>query len=337
MTTTVSRKTALALLPVGLEISVVVPTCGRPELLIRCLDALVEQVLDATLFELIVVDDGCCDATRSLVAAYADRGGPQVRYLRTTGRRGPAVARNLGWQQARSPCIAFTDDDCIPAPHWLAAGLEALNTGADGVAGRVHVPVPECPTDYERNCGGLNDSRFVTASCFYRRAALAAVGGFDERFAMAWREDSDLFFNLLVNGHSLIDAPEALVLHPIRAAPWGVSLQQQRKNLFNALLYKKHPALYRRHLAPVTPWHYYSILVALLAAIGGAIARNRPLAGIGWLFWALLSGRFCARRLHGTSRRPGHMLEMLLTSVLIPPLAIFWRIAGAIRFRVPFV
>lgn len=320
---------ALDLLPASLAITVVVPTCGRPALLGGCLQALLAQTLAADLFEIIVVDDGPCAETMALAARLADRGGPRLRYLRTARRRGPAAARNLGWRQARGALIAFTDDDCLPAPGWLAAGLAALAAGADGASGRVIVPLPARPTDYERDCAGLARARFVTASCFYRRAALAAAGGFDERFRLAWREDSDLAFSLMERGCRLVAAPDAAVTHPIRPAPWGVSLAQQRKSLYNALLYKKHPGRYRRELAPVTPWRYYAIVAALLAGLCGRRG--------GWLAWAALSARFCADRLRGTARTPGHLAEMVVTSALIPPLAIFWRLLGALRYRVLFL
>ena len=53
--------------------------------------------------------------------------------------------------------------------------------------------------------------------------------------------------------------------------------------------------------------------------------------------WAVLTARFCWRRLSHTSRAARHVLEMVLTSIAIPPLAVFWRLVGAVKFRVPFV
>ncbi len=87
-------------------------------------------------------------------------------------------------------------------------------------------------TDYELNARNLVRSEFVTANCFYRKQALEAVGGFDERFRMAWREDSDLFFSLLERSNgsgpsAFVQAPDAVVVHPVRPAGWGVSISQQ--------------------------------------------------------------------------------------------------------------
>jgi hypothetical protein len=199
------------------------------------------------------------------------------------------------------------------------------------------VPLPNPPTDYERNESGLAMSEFITANCFCRRDARATVGGFDERFTTAWREDSDLFFALLEAGQRVVHAPEAAVVHPVRPGPWGISLRQQKKSQFNALLYKKHPALYRQKIQPRPPWHYYRIGAALLAAVGAGVAGWTWLALTAGGVWALLTAGFCARRLCGTSHAPGHVAEMIVTSALIPPLSIYWRLRGAIRFRVFFL
>ena len=116
---------------------------------------------------------------------------------------GPAAARNLGWRMADGEIIAFTDDDCIPEPDWLANGVSAFVEGVAGVSGRTVVPMPANPTDNELNTTHLQRSDFITANCFYRREVLEEVGGFDERFTTAWREDSDLYFSVRERNYSL--------------------------------------------------------------------------------------------------------------------------------------
>jgi GT2 family glycosyltransferase len=317
--------------------SVVIPTCRRPELLGRCLDALAAQSFAPDQFEVIIVDDAGLDSARRQVEAWgAEPGRPAVRYRRTARPSGPAAARNIGWRTARGEIVAFTDDDCVPAPGWLAAGSAALAGGAAAASGRIVMPLPPRPTDYERDAAGLTRSEFVTANCFCRRAALAAVGGFDERFRAAWREDSDLHFRLLDRGEPIVAAPDALVIHPVRPAAWGVSLRQQRKSQYNALLFRKHPIHYRQRIQPRPPLRYYATVGALAVAVVGAATDRRRLALAGGAAWVGLTARFTARRLRETSRAPGHVAEMIATSILIPPVAIFWRLVGAIRFRVLF-
>ncbi len=320
------------------EVSVVIPTRTRPDLLSRCLAAVLDQDFDPSAYEVIVVDDGPDVATRAVVEARAAATSVAVHYVPVHDPvHGPAAARNAGWRAACGRIIAFTDDDCVPARSWLQAGLDAFLGGhIDGAWGQIIVPLPSQPTDYQRDTAGLERAEFVTANCFYRRASIEAIGGFDERFTLAWREDSDIFFTLLDRRSPLVYAPGAIVIHPARVAPWGVSLGQQRKSMFNALLYRKHPRRYRERIQRLPPIRYYGMVGALLAAIvsviGGLTLVGLAAAGL----WAMLTGGFCARRLRGTSHDLGHVVEMLLTSVLIPPLAVFWRLRGAVRFRVVF-
>jgi cellulose synthase/poly-beta-1,6-N-acetylglucosamine synthase-like glycosyltransferase len=255
----------------------------------------------------------------------------------TASRHGPAVARNIGWRAASGEIIAFTDDDCLPAPNWLKAGVKAFVDGVVGVSGKLIVPLACTPTDYERNAAHLSTAEFVTANCFYLRSALASVGGFDERFTSAWREDSDLFFTLLQGNGKFLFVPEAVVIHPVRPARWGISLRQQRKSMFNALLYKKHPTLYRQRIQATPPWHYYCIVVAGLSALIAGLVGLWLLVAALVCLWLCLTTRFCLQRLHHTSHAPRHIVEMIVTSILIPPLAIYWRNLGAVKYRVFFL
>lgn len=322
------------------SVSVVVPTCRRPDLLRQCLGALSYQTLAPTEYEVLVVDDGPDEATRRLVEGWSERPhAPAVRYVGAGPQRGPAAARNLGWRRALAPIVAFTDDDCLPAQDWLQQGLAAMaSPSVDAVGGRIRVPLGEEPTDYELNAAGLERAPFATANCFYRKSVLLAVGGFDERYPLAWREDSDLHFALLERGCDCRVCEQAVVIHPVRPEPgWGVSLRQQRNNLSDALLYKKYPALYRRLIRPVPAWRYYAIVASLAAAAAAAAAGARATAAGALLIWLGLTLEFCWRRLRRTSRRPDHIWEMAATSALIPPLALFWQWRGAIRYRVWFL
>src|SRR5690348_12402608 len=167
------------------RVSVVVPTYKRPDLLARCLSALLAQDFAAQDYEIIIADDANCADTRQQVALIAEKARPcghTVLYIPVLSvcAHGPAAARNVGWRAARGEIIAFTDDDCIPQPQWLRAGVAAMVDGVAGAAGHLIVPLEGIPTDYEYNAAQLGKNDFVTANCFYRRAALLEVGGFDE-------------------------------------------------------------------------------------------------------------------------------------------------------------
>jgi glycosyltransferase involved in cell wall biosynthesis len=317
-----------------IAVSIVVPTYRRDDLLRQCLAALEKQRFDAGRYEILIADDSGQPTTRSVVENFRRRCRAPMRYVAVGPTHGPAAARNAGWRAARGRVIAFTDDDCQPQPDWLREGLQTLDsTGAEAASGRVVVPLPRCPTDYEKNFAGLESAEFVTANCFCVRQALESIGGFDERFTRAWREDSDLQFALLERGFRIVRADSAIVVHPLRPGSWGISLRQQNRSFFDALLYKKHRRLFRERIAPL-PWSYYAIGAAIVGIAAGTAAGIEPLAGLSALCWVVLTGRFLMRRLSGTSRSISHITEMICTSVLIPPLSLYWNLRGAWRFRV---
>ena len=138
-----------------IDISVVVPTYKRPDMLRRCLDALLAQDLAPERYEIIVCDDGPDAATAHLVGEYAaktKRRGPPIRYIAVTDTQGPAGARNCGWRRARAQVIGFTDDDTIADAGWLREGWRAMRPGISAAADD-----PPCATGcILRRCAGLD-------------------------------------------------------------------------------------------------------------------------------------------------------------------------------------
>jgi GT2 family glycosyltransferase len=322
------------------EVAVVIPTCLRPALLARVLEALARQTLDPARFEIIVCDDGCDDATHQVVRDFTERHrqrGPSVVYLPVPATRGPAGARNRGWQHAGAAVIAFTDDDTVPDRRWLELGLHHIRAGADAVAGRIDMPLPADPTEFQRQLAGLVDAEFVTANCFVRRDALVRLGGFDERYTFAWREDSDLQFALIESGATIARADDTRVLHPLPPSRFGAVVGRQRRSQFDALLYAKHPRLYRARIEPRPPLRYYAQCVAMLVCIGALLAAWPALALLALAIWAWLTAVLATQRLRGTSHTPRHVAEIVWTSIAMPPLAVFWRLYGAVKFRTRFL
>jgi len=320
----------------GKRVSVIVPTYRRPDLLERCLAALRRQTLAPEEYEIIVCDDGPSAEAHAVVRAAAVPGGVAIHYLEVTATQGPAGARNQGWRHARAPLIAFTDDDTVPDPGWLAAGLAAMASGAAAATGRIEMPLPVRPSDIELDAAGLTRAEFVTANCFVRRGVLTSVGGFDERFSMAWREDSDLHFTLLEGGHTIVHAPDALVVHPLREVRFAAGIGMQKKVLFDVLLYRKHPRLYRERVRPSPPWFYLIVSLLLVITPLLAVAGRPDLAGLTLAAWALATLWFFLRRLSRSAPTLRNAGELFVTSLAIPPLSIYWRLKGASRYGAVF-
>lgn len=319
----------------AVRVSVVVPTYRRPDLLERCLDALAIQYFPRASYEIIVCDDGCSDLTRQQVQAWAAalHGNPAVHYVAVTATQGPAGARNEGWRRARGDIVAFTDDDTIPAPDWLGQGVQAMADGVAAVTGVTEMPLPHPPSDYERDAAGLTRAAFITANCLVRRSALMAVGGFDPRYTMAWREDSDLHFALLEHGYSVRRAPLVRVLHPVRPFGFAAGLGMQKKVMFDMLLRRKYPELYRRHIRSRPPSFYLCVTAVFVTAVVLFAAGLHMAASIAAGIWVVLTGGFFFKRLNGTRRTLRNVADLLITSICIPLLSIGWRTIGMIRFQ----
>ena len=318
----------------SLKVSVVIPTYKRPKLLIKCLSALSKQHLAREEFEVMVVSDGPDAENRNLISDWSKEHHLNLRYLETAEKKGPAAARNLGWQSASAPLIAFTDDDCLPAAGWLNA-LLAQYAGEDYLvmSGFTLVPLSNQPTDFELNTSHLQRASFITANCACTLKALRRVRGFDERFRSAWREDSDLEFKLICNQIPIRKVPGAVVVHPVREAPWGISLKEQKKGLYDVLLYQKFPDLYRQHIQSSPLWNYYIINLSWLLLFY-ALATGKPLMrGLAITALTALLASFAYKRLKPSRKSGSHILEMIGTSILIPSVSVFWRVYGIVKFR----
>lgn len=317
-----------------MKISVVIPTYQRPLLLMDCLAAIARQRFPHEEFEVIVVSDGPDRLTRQIVDSWTHTGLLDITYFPLAEKKGPAAARNAGWKLASGELIAFTDDDCQPDAYWLC-GLWEFASGQPPAAytGRVIVPVNEQPTDYEMNIMQLETAEFVTANCACSRKVLEHTGGFDERYRMAWREDSDLYYSILATGFPVEHVPEAMVVHPVRKAKWGVSFWEQKKTMFNALLRRKFPDFYRREPHGLPPNGYYAMALLLPAAIVFALAGAGTAAMASLAIWVMLIARFAWKRLRRTSRQWPHVFEMAVTSAVIPAASLFWHWYGVWKFR----
>jgi GT2 family glycosyltransferase len=321
-------------------VSVVIATYQRPALLARCLDCLCEQVLAPENYEVIVVSDGPHPFTRNTVLKFhAQHPDMNLVFLENPQNGGPAAARNLGWRNASAPLIAFTDDDCMPHRNWLASMVRAhhLANRPACFTGKVIVPLTGTPTDYQKNTSRLEQADFVTANCSCARELLVAVDGFDEQYKTAWREDSDLHFKLLKMQVPVIKITDAIVIHPVRKAAWGASIKEQRKSMFNALLYKKFPEYYQQIPGGRPTARYYFMAICFISAFVCLLLNATTLAVaffIGWLAGVI---SFTVLRLKGTSKSFSHVSEMLITSMIIPFLSIYWTLYGAFKYKVVFL
>jgi glycosyltransferase involved in cell wall biosynthesis len=158
----------------GPQVSVVVPTRDRPELLQRCLSALGKQTIPV---EIVVVEDA--------------------------EGRGPAWARNEGVRRAQGQVICFTDDDCAPFPNWAKSlSTPILEGQAQATAGPTHMATGATPADLaweaivsylqeQATKPGTSSPAFAATANLACSRELMEQLPFDETFSTAAGEDRD--------------------------------------------------------------------------------------------------------------------------------------------------
>jgi len=286
----------------------------------------------------VVVDDRNPGATGPLVSRDTGAALRGVLSVLHGPGRGPAAERNTGWRACAGDWICFLDDDVVPGPDWrawLAADLTALASRMAGSQGRLEVPLPpdRRPTDWERDVAGLERAAWATADMAYRRGALEALGGFDERFPRAYREDADLALRVRARGWDLVRG-ERRTVHPVRADQdvW-TSVRRQAGNADDRLMDALHGPDWRaRAGAPRGTLRRHAGTCAAFGAAAGLAAAGRPrAAGIAGAAWAGSTLSFAWRRIAPGPRTPAEVGTMLVTSVAIPPAACLHAAVGRVR------
>ena len=204
------------------QFSIIIPTYERPRQLAACLDSLKGLDYPRDLYEVIVVDDGSKAPLKDVVAPFRDE---LNLTLLVQANAGPASARNAGAMEAKGAFLAFTDDDCSPAPTWLKKfALRLAATPDHMIGGRVINALPDniytassqLMTDavYVYYNGDSRQPHFFTSNNLVVPAdRFRALGGFDTSFPLAASEDREFCERWLQQGYQMTYAPEAIVDH----------------------------------------------------------------------------------------------------------------------------
>ena len=204
------------------RVSVVIPTYARPARLRECLRALAGQSMPSTEFEVVVVDDGSPEPLDDVAEEFRSR--LQVRLLRQENA-GPSEARNHGVREATAPLVAFTDDDCLPQPEWLARLVAehrhrpgALIGGStiNGLPDDIFATTSQLIVDlvYEHFNGDPDHAYFFASNnMLCDRDRVLQLGGFDTTYLRPGAEDRDFCDRWRAAGLQLVWRQDAVIEH----------------------------------------------------------------------------------------------------------------------------
>lgn len=202
--------------------SIVVPTLGRSQEVVRLLESLACQSLPD--LEVLIVDQNTDERIANALAPTSF--AFPLTHIHTAGQRGSSRARNVGWRQARGRYVVFADDDCWYPPA-LLKNVEAAfrRTGTDLIGGRATDETGRNINGrFEMSAQPIDRSNVWTTSIewmlFFRREVLEGVGGFDETIGIGastpWQsaEGQDIVLRALSAGFSCVFEPSLQGHHP---------------------------------------------------------------------------------------------------------------------------
>ncbi len=272
--------------------SVIVPTRARLPQVRRCLMALAAQTMVRDDFEVVIVNDGSLPLPAEELHAYRER--LTIRSIHQEWG-GPASARNTGIREAHGEYLAFTDDDCAPAPDWLATIDNALRRTSDALVGghvrnalndNVFSEASQLLIDflYARfDSAATRGPRFFTSNNFAGSTkSFRALGGFDTSFRLPAGEDRDLTDRWQAAGWPQVYVRDALVQH--HHVMSFRSFTRQHLN-YGRGAWTFHQARARRH-AGSRQTEALGFYVALLGYPLRSGRTRRPVVQVALLAWS---------------------------------------------------
>ncbi|MCC2667973.1 MAG: putative glycosyltransferase [Armatimonadetes bacterium] len=238
-----------------MDVTIVIPTYGRPDALLQTLEALLRLDYPRDRWEAVVVDDGSPSDIQAPVQEWIERTGAPVRLFRQMNA-GPAAARNRGAAEARGKYLIFIDNDVLVQPDFLRLHLTALEANPNTwIGGRVLQPRELQQTPFGRyrdrqherfhqsfQSDQLQETVWVTTqNLALPRQDFEELGGFDQSFTIASSEDWELGFRARNSGTRILYHPGITVLHN----DWAIDLPRfcERQRLYSysdVLLWRKY-------------------------------------------------------------------------------------------------
>jgi GT2 family glycosyltransferase len=284
-----------------MPVSIIIPTFNGAARIANCLDALLNQSHKQDA-EILVVDDGSTDKIAEVVSRY-----PGVRLV-SQSNAGPAAARNRGALEACGTIIVFTDDDCVPAPDWLAAMLEPFkDPGLVGTKGiyrtrQGSLAARFVQIEYEdkyRLMARLPRIDFIdTYSAAFRRDRFLEMGGYDTSFPVACAEDIELTYRMSRRGWKMVFVPTAVVYHTHPATLLQYLKKKYKFAFWRVLAVRRNPGkvLKDSHTPQIMKLQLLFAPVLLLSIFYDLLARPAiPASGLVFAAFLVSTLPFAAR------------------------------------------
>jgi glycosyltransferase involved in cell wall biosynthesis len=247
------------------NISIIICTYNRCDSLRRTLDSLAAlQSPPDVCYELLVVDNNSSDGTRVVVESYTSKFLCPVRYM-FEPTPGLSHARNTALRLAHGEILAWTDDDVLVDPDWLAAIHAAFSDSQVACIGGKVLPlwaVPPPPWLSPKNYAAivaidlgdepivLQSDRIVGANFAVRAEMFRRYGSFRPDFGatptnVGSAEDLEFVSRLISGGEKVLYQPDMVVQHQVPKSRMIASYHFRRhydEGKHDAMTMGQHPA-----------------------------------------------------------------------------------------------
>lgn len=246
-----------------------IPALNAEHTLPLQLAALAEQ-MDAPAFEVVIVDNGSVDRTRSVAAEWSDR--LWISVVDGAQRAGAGYARNVGAQHAAAEKLLFCDADDVVSPRWVSLMAAALDRGSVLVSGPIVRVTAEHPIGWVPRDPAYGSEVppymgflpcVLAGSMGIWRADYLAVGGYDNSYRGGC-EDVDFSWRAQLAGVEVVTAPGCYLYYTARAQAGEVFAQERRYTSQGILLwvrFQDRPGI----RGPSLRWTISAVLRGLLA------------------------------------------------------------------------
>lgn len=288
-----------------LNISVIIPTYNRKNIIKKCLDALFRQTCANFNFEIIVIDDGSTDGTENAVKEIILNAPVTLRYLKQENK-GPAAARNVGIKNAHSEIVLFIGDDIIVTETFIEEHItwQTRKYPEENIAVLGHITwYPDLKiTPFMEYIGKegvqfgfklIKDIENVPYNFFYtsnislKRGYLLNNGFFDEEFLHAAWEDIELAYRLTKNGLTIVYNKKAIVYHNHAVSQKGYCKRMEISGRACKIFHEKHPELKSLEVRYRFPL-YKSVVKYLLWYISIPLGRVIFKEFLNKVYWHML-------------------------------------------------
>jgi glucosyl-dolichyl phosphate glucuronosyltransferase len=119
-------------------LSVIIPTYNRSNLLRETLDSIINQDLNKSEYEVIIINNGSTDDTENVIKNFKKKSSNISSHIQL--KQGLHEGRNLGYKVSKGDVLVYCDDDIEAFPTWLSSIKESFEDNQVALVGGNNIP-----------------------------------------------------------------------------------------------------------------------------------------------------------------------------------------------------